>query len=253
MTRLFKSKYAVFALILVVGVALDQWTKWYASQRLATYRPGHVEHTLTLTAPEDAHKLTVRELLEQEFTSNSPEEIDGIARAHIRAPNGDLFEPGDQLAPGDKVVVEHRSVTVIDGYWEFEYTVNPGAAFGLLSESSSQYRLPFFIVVSLLAVVVILYILRGVHDDQKLLIVALSLIGTGALGNFIDRIRFGHVIDFIVWKYGEQFRWPTFNVADACITVGVALMLFEIFFGGPYDDEEPFAQPADSESDESES
>ena len=236
MKRLFQSKYAIFALILVVGVALDQWTKWYASQRLATYRPGYVEHTLTLTVPEGAEATTARELLTREFAANTPEEIETIGRAHIRAPNGDLIEPGDELAPGDEVVVENRHVTVVDGYWDFEYTINPGAAFGLLSDSSSTYRLPFFLVVSLLAVVVILYILRGVHESQRLLIVALSLIGTGALGNFIDRIRFGHVIDFIVWKYGDQYRWPTFNIADACITVGVALMLLEIFFGGPYEE-----------------
>jgi len=246
------SKYAIFALILVVGVALDQWTKWYASQRLATYRPGYVEHTLSLTVPEEAESMTARELLERKFPSNTDEELDRMARAHIRAPGGDLIESRDTLEPGDEVVVENRKVTVIDGYWDFEYTVNPGAAFGLLSESNSQYRLPFFVVVSLLAIVVILYILRGVHPDQKLLVVALSLIGTGALGNFIDRIRYGHVIDFIVWKYGDQYRWPTFNIADACISVGVTLMLFEIFFGGPYDDQ-PFDKPAAPESDDAES
>jgi signal peptidase II len=48
------------------------------------------------------------------------------------------------------------------------------------------------------------------------------------VGNFIDRIRFGHVIDFIVWKLGDDLRWPTFNVADAFITLGVTLMLVEI-------------------------
>lgn len=255
MKRIFESKYAIFALILVVGVALDQWTKWYASQRLATYRPGYVEHTLTLTVPEDAEDMTAVEYLEREFSANSPDEIAELAQDEIRTPTGDLLEPDDPLEAGDEIVVENRTVTVIDGYWDFEYTVNPGAAFGLLSDSESTYRLPFFIVVSLLAVVVILYILRGVHEDQTLLIIALSLIGTGALGNFIDRIRFGHVIDFIVWKYTSQYRWPTFNVADACITIGVTLMLFEIFFGGPYEDhrfDEPVDPASDSEDDESE-
>ena len=174
MKRLFKSKYAIFALILVVGVAVDQWTKWYASQRLATYQPGYVEHTLTLTVDDQEAGMTARALLEREFTANTSEQIEEIARAHIRAPNGDLIEPEDKLAAGDEVVVENRHVTVIDGYWDFEYTINPGAAFGLLSDSSSTYRLPFFLVVSLLAVVVILYILRGVHESQKLLVVALS-------------------------------------------------------------------------------
>ena len=150
----------------------------------------------------------------------------------MRSAEGRPLEPTHTLEPGETIVVENRKVTVIDGYWDFEYTVNPGAAFVLLSDNESAYRLPFFVVVSLLAIAIILYLLRGLPDRQRLLIVSLSMIGTGALGNFIDRIRFGHVIDFIVWKYTDQYRWPTFNVADAFITVGVTLMLIEIFRGG---------------------
>ena len=225
----WSSKYVVFFAILIVGVAIDQWTKWYASERLATYRPGHVEHTITLQSPDDAEPMSVRELVGREFTANTPAELDRIADNYVRGPNGTLLDADQTVEPGSRIVVEHRKVTVIDGYWDFEYTVNPGAAFGLLSDSESDYRLPFFVVVSLLAISVILYLLRGVHPSQKLLVVALSLIGTGAMGNFIDRIRFGHVIDFVVWKYTDQYRWPTFNVADAFISVGVALMLIEIF------------------------
>lgn len=232
MNRSRSPKYIIFFSILLVGIALDQWTKWYASNRLATYRPGYVEHTITLTTPEGG-KTTLREFLENEFPTNTEKQLDRIAQSHVRSPDGDILDGNDELEPGQKIIVENRKVTVIEGYWDFEYTENPGAAFGLLSESDSAYRLPFFIVVSLLAIAVILYILRGVSRDQKLLIVSLSFIGTGALGNFIDRIRFGHVIDFVVWKYTDAYRWPTFNVADAFITVGVTLMLAEIIFGNP--------------------
>jgi len=225
----WSSKYVIFVAILIVGVALDQWTKWYASERLATYRPGHIEHTLTVQLPEEAEPTSVRKLLDREFPANSSAELDQMAEHYVRGPNGSLLDAEHTVEPGGRVVVEHRKVTVIDGYWDFEYTVNPGAAFGLLSDSNSSYRLPFFVVVSLLAVLVILYLLRGVHPSQKLLVVALSMIGTGAMGNFIDRLRFGHVIDFVVWKYTDAYRWPTFNVADALISVGVALMLIEIF------------------------
>jgi len=236
------SKYVTFAIVLVVGVAIDQWTKWYASERLATTREGVIEHSITVEVPEDAGEMTLRKYLEREFSANSDEILDAIAQSQAYTPEGDPLTPSTTVEPGQEVVVENRTVTVIDGYWDFEYTVNPGAAFGLLSDSDSVYRLPFFIVVSLLAVAVILYLLRGVHPSQKLLVFALSLIGTGALGNFIDRIRFGHVVDFIVWKYGNEFRWPTFNVADSLITVGVALMLIEILRGGG----EP--QPAEANS-----
>lgn len=236
MTNSIPNKYLVFVGILVVGLVADQWTKWYASQRLATYRPGLIEHPIELTVPDDAESSSVRDFLETEFQANSADELDKIARTQVRTPEGDALEPSDKLEAGESVVVDNRKVTVIDGYWDFEYTVNPGAAFGLLSDNDSGYRLPFFIVVSLLAIAIILYLLRGVADRQRILIVSLSMIGTGALGNFIDRIRFGHVIDFIVWKYTDQYRWPTFNIADALISVGVALMLIEIFRGEELDE-----------------
>lgn len=222
------TKYWIFAAILIVGVGLDQWTKWYAQQRLATSRPGEVVHHLELEVSEADQGETLREFLTDEFPWNNGETIDRIAKFHVRAPTGEPIGPDEPVEPGETLTVLNRSVTVIDGYWDFDYTVNPGAAFGLLADSNSPYRTPFFVVVSLLALAIILYILRGVRSHQRLLITALSFIGTGAVGNFIDRVRFGHVIDFVVWKLGDEFRWPTFNVADAFITVGVGLMLLEI-------------------------
>lgn len=238
-------KYVWFVAILAIGITADQLTKWYASERLATTRPGILEHPITLQVPESADSTTVRDFLGREFAANGPEVLDAIARSEVRTPEGDRLGPDSKLDPGQRVVVENRTVTVLEHYWEFEYTVNPGAAFGLLSDANSQYRLPFFIVVSLLAVAVILYLLRGVHPSQKILIVSLSFIGTGAVGNFIDRVRFGHVIDFIVWKYTDQWRWPTFNIADALITVGVALMLFELFQGAAEPEERDTSESTD--------
>jgi signal peptidase II len=245
--RFLSSKYVLFAAIVIVGLFLDQWSKWYASERLATTRPGYIEHTMSLTVDDREGPVSAQQFLAEQLAANTSDEVETIARHHIRRPSGEPIAPGQTLEPGERVVVENRAVTVVDGYWDFEYTVNPGAAFGLLSDTDSPYRLPFFVVVSLLAVGVIVYLLREVYDEQKLLIVALSFIGTGAMGNFIDRIRFGHVIDFVVWKYGDQYRWPTFNVADAFITVGVVLMLLEIVFG------EPEPAPADGSEHESES
>lgn len=246
MSNDFSSKYVLFVVIVVIGVAADQLTKWYASERLATTRPGVIEHSIEVEVPQDAESTTLREFLGREFSANDPEIIDAIARAHTRTPEGDSLRASAEVEPGQKIVVENRTVTVIEGYWEFEYTVNPGAAFGLLSDTDSPYRLPFFVVVSLLAVAVILYLLRGVHPEHKLLIIALSMIGTGAIGNFIDRVRFGHVVDFVVWKYTDQYRWPTFNIADALISVGVVLMLFEILFLAEHP-EEPETEEASEE------
>lgn len=116
-----------------------------------------------------------------------------------------------------------ESVIVLENFFQITYVRNPGAAFGLLSEHA--IRLPFFITVAVAASAGILWYLRRLEDGQKLLVFALSLVFSGAVGNLIDRIRIGEVIDFIYVHWYEHY-WPAFNVADSAITVGVALLLF---------------------------
>lgn len=120
----------------------------------------------------------------------------------------------------------YESVTVIEHVFNITYVRNKGAAFGILSES--PYRIPFFITVTAVAVVGLLwYLLRSRHGSAWLH-ASLSLIFAGALGNLIDRIRFGEVIDFLDVHW-YQHHWPAFNVADSAITVGVALMLIDLW------------------------
>ncbi len=235
-------KYILFFVIVLVGVGLDQWTKQIASDRLATQRPGYVHHPVVLEVGEDDKGETVEEFLAGEFTRNSPEEIEVIAQYHTRTADGVPLEPDMQVEPGQEVEVTNRKVVVVQDYWDFQYTENPGAAFGLLSDGNKEWRVPFFILVSLIAVGMILYILHGVYWQQQILVWGLSFIASGAVGNFIDRIRFGYVIDFIVWKYTNEYRWPTFNIADALICVGVALMAIELIrdaFRPRDEDQEP--------------
>lgn len=250
MSRANLVKYGTFAVIMIVGVGLDQWTKWYASERLATYHRGYVEHPIELEVPESAAGDQLPSYLEREFAWNTSAEIDDmIARGQVVASDNRRLEDTSQLEAGQTIRVLNRKVTVVEDYWDFEYTENPGAAFGLLSDSDSPYRLPFFIVVSVVALGVILYILRDVHPEQKILVLALSMIGTGAVGNFIDRLRLGRVIDFVVWKVttgGEVYRWPTFNVADSFISVGVVLMLIEVMRGN-MDEPHEMAEADDTE------
>lgn len=118
--------------------------------------------------------------------------------------------------------------TVFESWWHFRYIENPGAAWGFLSQSESNLRTPFFLCVSVLAMGFILQYFRGSTDKQPLLRFALGLVLGGAVGNFIDRTRLGYVIDFIDWHIGNSYSWPTFNVADAAITVGVGLLLYEM-------------------------
>jgi lipoprotein signal peptidase len=108
------------------------------------------------------------------------------------------------------------------------YVRNPGAAWGLLASADESFRQPFFLIVSLVAVGFIFYLYRRLEPSQRLARVALALVMGGAIGNFIDRLRFSYVIDFIDVRYGT-FRWPTFNIADAAITLGVAMLLLDMF------------------------
>lgn len=109
---------------------------------------------------------------------------------------------------------------------------NRGAAFGILNELPENIRLPFFAIVFVLAIVVILLFLRKAYERDTLLVFSLSLILGGAIGNSIDRFRLGYVTDFIDfhWFGHPDYHWPPFNIADSAITVGVVLILFDAFF-----------------------
>jgi signal peptidase II len=111
--------------------------------------------------------------------------------------------------------------------WRMNYAENPGAAWGLFRGLPPDVRNGFFILVSLGAVGFIVGYYRKLRDDQRYLQVALALVLAGAVGNFIDRLARRYVIDFIEWYWWNRtdLRWPTFNIADSLIVVGVALLL----------------------------
>lgn len=120
----------------------------------------------------------------------------------------------------------YESVPLIDNFLALTYIRNKGAAFGILSDSS--IRIPFFITISCLALLGILWYLRHIKAAQKLQHWALVLIFSGALGNLVDRIRLGEVIDFIDVHW-YQHHYPAFNVADSAITIGVGLLLIDLW------------------------
>jgi signal peptidase II len=126
----------------------------------------------------------------------------------------------------DRVMDLHSSITVVDNFFNITYLRNKGAAFGVLAQSS--YRLPFFILVSLVAIAVIALVFFRLRPDQKFTAFSLSLIFSGALGNLIDRIRLGEVIDFLD-AHWYVHHWPAFNVADSAICVGVFLLAIDMF------------------------
>ena len=121
-----------------------------------------------------------------------------------------------------------ESVTVIENYFNLTYVRNPGAAFGMLARWDAAYRVPFFIIVPLIALGVILYVFRKVENKDFKLSTALSLVIGGALGNLIDRAAYNYVIDFLDFHWHYAAHFPAFNVADAAICVGVGLLILDI-------------------------
>ena len=132
-----------------------------------------------------------------------------------------------------KYVVEarirlHDVVIVIPGFFNLTHVRNKGAAFGILSSLPELWRGAFFIMVTIIAVAAIIVLIIKTHE--RLPVYAFSLIAGGAVGNVIDRIRYGEVVDFIQW-YVKSYYWPSFNVADSAISIGVALLAVEMLFG----------------------
>ncbi len=121
----------------------------------------------------------------------------------------------------------HESYAVINGFFNLVYVMNPGAAFGFLASASTTFRYVFFIGITCLAIVLIIYYLVKSKLGNIVTVLSLTLIFAGAVGNLIDRIRFGAVVDFLDVYIGT-WHWPAFNVADSAITVGAILMIWEM-------------------------
>lgn len=122
----------------------------------------------------------------------------------------------------------YESRPLIPGLLDLHYIRNTGAAFGFLAGSSIAFRIPFFIVISTLAVGIILFLFHKLEESEAVVPVALALVLGGAMGNLVDRVRLGEVIDFILIHY-KRFQWPAFNVADIGISVGVGLLIIRMF------------------------
>ena len=117
----------------------------------------------------------------------------------------------------------HEGFPVVDGLFNIVHVRNPGAAFGFLAGASPAFRSVFFIAVTAAAILLILQYLRKARVEELSLVAALSLIIAGAVGNLIDRVRFGEVVDFLDVYVGVH-HWPAFNVADSAITTGGILL-----------------------------
>lgn len=142
----------------------------------------------------------------------------------------------------DRTMALYQSIAIVDGLFNFTYLRNTGAAFGIFAGSAAIFRRPFLIMVSILASGFIVTLLQRLDGRERGLITALTFILGGAVGNLIDRIIYGEVIDFLD-VYWRNYHWPAFNVADSCITIGVAIALFCLY---KHKGDDPFAGTVNS-------
>jgi signal peptidase II len=119
-------------------------------------------------------------------------------------------------------------IPVIEGFFYLTHVRNTGAAFGLFQDAPVAIRLTFFVGVSAVAIAIIIQFFRKLAPGDRLSALALGLILGGAVGNLIDRIRLGEVVDFLHFVLWGGYVWPDFNLADTWIVVGVSLLVLEL-------------------------
>lgn len=139
----------------------------------------------------------------------------------------------DQLSKwvAESALLNNPPVNIVPGF-ALRLAYNEGMAFGLLSDAGGWQRL-FLAVIAIVVSVVIIMMLRRLKKHELQLAIALLLVLGGALGNLIDRLRFGHVIDFIDVYY-DIHHWPTFNIADSAIMVGAILLIMDAIGWHPF-------------------
>lgn len=121
----------------------------------------------------------------------------------------------------------HHVIPVVNGFFNLVHVHNPGGAFGLMAELGPALRTAVFIFVSALAIGVILYFYHSTPAGRPWLATGFALIFGGAVGNMIDRLRMGAVVDFLDFYLGS-FHWPAFNLADSAITIGVGIFVLHL-------------------------
>ncbi len=121
----------------------------------------------------------------------------------------------------------YQRVEVIHGFFNIVHVRNTGGAFGIFGGERGGIGSILFVVVSLIAIGVIVFLFVKTRENEKTLALSFSLILSGALGNLVDRLHYGEVIDFLDFHL-STYHWPAFNVADSAICVGIGLMALEI-------------------------
>jgi signal peptidase II len=120
-----------------------------------------------------------------------------------------------------------REVISITSWFDFSLVYNSGAAFGLLNNAGG-WQTVFFAAIALLVSGVLVILIKQLEQQERLLGVAYACVLGGAIGNLIDRLMYGKVIDFVHWFY-QNYHWPHFNIADIAICIGAAILIIDAF------------------------
>lgn len=123
----------------------------------------------------------------------------------------------------------HDSITVVARFFNITHILNPGGAFGFFASQTPGLRKFVFLFLSSVVALFVLWFYRRCAREYIFLSYGLSLIFGGAIGNLIDRFRYGLVIDFLDFYIGS-YHWPAFNVADSAITIGMGILIYHIVF-----------------------
>jgi len=131
-----------------------------------------------------------------------------------------------------KVLVQNqipvrKSIAIIPGFFDLTHVYNPGGAFGFLARNDSPLRHWLFLAAVFFALGLIIYFFHKTPKTAPFFSLALALIFGGAIGNLIDRLRIGKVVDFLDVYVGSM-HWPTFNIADSAVTIGVGIFIYHI-------------------------
>lgn len=197
-------KYLLLGAVALSVILLDQWTKYLVLRELTNAFDGSPVVGPVEAIRQPASGLGAR--LGVMFSSAPPEGFDGL---HYR---------------------QKRSVTVSERFFRFRYMENPGAAWGLFRNLPENLRGPLFHVVSIGAVVLIGYYftrLSGKDPQERWALWGLPLVLGGAIGNYLDRLARGFVIDFLEAHWFDKAAWPSFNIADSAICVGVGMLALD--------------------------
>jgi signal peptidase II len=225
-------KFIAVALIVIFAVVADQSSKIWAEDNFASVR--YPDHQIEVTIDAEHAGMTLEEFVKTKYPSL--DEGDALRVTSSATRGGERLRATDALAQDDKVAFNHLTRTVVDGYFDYQYARNPGAAWSFLANQSETFRKWFFGTTGIVALIAMgIFIAISKWKNQKLTILTLACIMGGALGNMIDRFRMGYVIDFISWHVGEHY-WPTFNIADVFVTGGIALLIIDLFVNHKEDD-----------------